>query len=70
MSDLDGPMNDADWEAFRAARERFFAAVRPEAMEEPPHGECPDAPPEDWPAGRPGGPRGEQPPGPPWGRPL
>ena len=41
---------DADWDAFRAARERFFARVRPEAMEDHRGGACPDVVPADWPA--------------------
>jgi hypothetical protein len=54
VSGLEDPLPGADWRAFRAARERFLAAVRPEAMDDPPPGWCPDAPPEQWPAPTPG----------------
>lgn len=49
MSALDDPRRGADWDAFRAARDRFFARVRPEAMDVPSVAVCPDAPPEEWP---------------------
>ncbi len=42
------PRPAGDWESFRAARERFFSRVRPEAMDDPPQSVCPDAPPEEW----------------------
>jgi hypothetical protein len=48
VSGPDDPVAGADWQAFRAARERFFSAVRPEAMDEPAAAGCPDAPPADW----------------------
>lgn len=38
----------AGWDAFRAARDRFFARVRPEAMDDPPPSPCPDGPPREW----------------------
>lgn len=47
MSGLGDP-HPSDWEAFRAARDRFFARVRPEAMDDPPPSICPDVPPEEW----------------------
>lgn len=49
MSGLDDPFPVSDWDSFRAARDRFFARVRPEAMDEPPASICPDAPPDRWP---------------------
>jgi len=36
-----------DYAAFRAARERFFALVRPEAMQDPP-ALCPNTLPREW----------------------
>ena len=42
------PRPAADWDAFRAARERFFSTARPEAMEDPPQSRCPDGVPEAW----------------------
>ena len=50
MSGLDDPHPAADWDSFRAARNRFLARVRPEAMDDPPDPVCPEAPPEEWPA--------------------
>ena len=50
MSGPDDPYPGADWESFRAARERFLARVRPEAMDEPPAPVCPDQVPDEWPA--------------------
>lgn len=44
----DEPRPGADWDAFRAARNRFFARVRPEAMDDPPPSICPDGPPHEW----------------------
>ena len=37
-----------DWASFRAARERFLARVRPEAMDEPVPSPCPDGVPAEW----------------------
>ena len=48
MSALEDPFPAGDWESFRAARDRFFAKVRPEAMDDPPPSICPDALPEGW----------------------
>ena len=48
MSGLDDPYPQGDWEAYRAARNRFLARVRPEAMDDPPPSLCPDAPPKEW----------------------
>jgi hypothetical protein len=48
VSGPEDPRASADWEAFRAARDLFFARVRPEAMDEPPTSLCPDAPPAEW----------------------
>ncbi len=42
------PRPGTDWHAFRAARDRFFAKVRPEAMDDPPELVCPDSPPKEW----------------------
>jgi hypothetical protein len=42
------PRPGADWDAFRAARERFFSTARPEAMEDPPPSICPDGVPGEW----------------------
>jgi hypothetical protein len=42
------PRPGGDWDAYRAARERFFSVVRPEAMEDPPASICPDGVPEAW----------------------
>jgi hypothetical protein len=48
VSGPEDPRPGADWAAYRAARERFLAKVRPEAMDEQPAAACPDAPPRDW----------------------
>jgi hypothetical protein len=48
VSALEDPFPTGDWESFRAARDRFFAKVRPEAMDDPPASICPDALPEEW----------------------
>jgi hypothetical protein len=48
VSDLDDPFAAGDWQCFRAARDRFLARVRPEAMDDPPPRVCPDALPEGW----------------------
>jgi hypothetical protein len=53
VSGPEDPRPGADWETFRSARERFFARVRPEAMDDPPAAVCPDALPEEWPPPRP-----------------
>jgi hypothetical protein len=37
-----------DWASFRAARDRYFARVRPEAMDEPVPSLCPDDVPAEW----------------------
>jgi hypothetical protein len=37
-----------DWASFRAARERFLARVRPEAMDDPVPSLCPDEVPALW----------------------
>ncbi len=42
------PRPAADWDAFRAARERFFSTARPEAMTEPPPVLCPETVPPEW----------------------
>ena len=42
------PRPGSDWDAFRAARERFLARVRPEAMDDPPESLCPDVLPAEW----------------------
>ena len=42
------PRPGSDWESFRAARERFLARVRPEAMDDPPESLCPEVVPEEW----------------------
>ena len=47
MRGLEDPYPAGDWESFRAARDRFFARVRPEAMDDPPPSLCPDALPAD-----------------------
>ena len=47
MSGIEDPRR-GDWDAFRAARDRFFAAVRPEAMDDPPASVCPDLVPAEW----------------------
>lgn len=52
VSGPEDPRPGADWDAFRAARDRFFAQVRAEAMEEPPRSVCPDVAPDDWTADR------------------
>jgi hypothetical protein len=49
VSGLDDPCPAGDWESFRAARNRFLARVRPEAMDDPPDPVCPEAPPAQWP---------------------
>lgn len=49
MTGLDDPWPAGDWEAFRAARERFLARVRPEAMDAPPPSLCPELVPAVWP---------------------
>lgn len=51
MSGPEDPRPDSDWRAFRAARDRFFAKARPQAMDEPPVPICPDAIPDSWPEG-------------------
>ena len=56
VSGIEDPRR-GDWEAFRAARDRFFARVRPEAMDDPPASVCPDALPEEWTADAGGGAR-------------
>jgi hypothetical protein len=57
------PRPGADWDAFRAARDRFLARVRPESMDDPPPLICPDAVPEVWPGRADGpGPQGGEPP--------
>jgi hypothetical protein len=43
VSGPEHPFAVGDWESFRAARDRFFAKVRPEAMDDPPASVCPDA---------------------------
>ena len=48
MTGPDDPRPGSDFAAFRAARDRFFARVRPEAMDDPPQSICPDAIPEEW----------------------
>jgi hypothetical protein len=48
VSALEDPYPAGDWESFRAARERFLARVRPEAMDDPPASVCPDVLPEGW----------------------
>jgi hypothetical protein len=48
MSALDHQL-PPDWEAFQAARDRFFNRVRPEALAQPPASPCPDTPPLEWP---------------------
>ncbi len=52
VSGPDDPRPDADWNAFRAARDRFFARVRAEAMVNPPESVCPEVVPDEWTAGR------------------
>jgi hypothetical protein len=42
------PRPDSDWDAFRAARDRFSAGVRPEAMDDPPLLICPEVLPAEW----------------------
>jgi hypothetical protein len=44
VSGPDDPRPGADWDSFRAARDRFFAQLRPGAMDGPPRAICPDAP--------------------------
>ena len=39
---------ESDLDALRAARDRFFATVRPGAMDDPPVSLSPDSPPEGW----------------------
>lgn len=51
MSGPEDPRPGSDFESFRAARDRFFARVRPEAMDDPPSSLCPDAVPIEWPTG-------------------
>jgi hypothetical protein len=48
VSGLDDPYLGGDWESFRTARDRFFARVRPEAMDRPNPSLCPNALPEGW----------------------
>lgn len=48
MSGIDDPIPEVDWNAFRAARDRFLARVRPEAMDAPPPSTCPAEPPAEW----------------------
>ncbi len=48
MSGLEDPRPEASWDAFREARERFFARVRPEAMDHPPQPLCPNVWPLQW----------------------
>jgi hypothetical protein len=52
VSGPEDPRPDADWNAFRAARDRFFARVRTEAMDDPPESGCPEVVPNEWTAGR------------------
>lgn len=51
MSGPEDPRPGADWDSFRAARESFFARVRPEAMEDPPSSLCPEGVPDEWTSG-------------------
>jgi hypothetical protein len=37
-----------DWEAFKAARDRFYIRVRPEALPDARPSPCPDTLPQDW----------------------
>jgi hypothetical protein len=48
VSGPEDPRPAADWDAFRAARERFFSRARPEAMTEPPPSICPETLPQEW----------------------
>ena len=48
VSGSEAPWTGGDWAAFRAARERFLARVRPEAMDEPVPSPCPDGVPAEW----------------------
>ena len=48
MSGPDDPRPGYDWDSFCAARDRFFARVRPQAMRNPPPTPCPDSVPEEW----------------------
>jgi hypothetical protein len=48
VSGPEDPRSGCDWEAFRSARDRFFAASRPEAMSQPQPWPWPDAPPAAW----------------------
>ncbi len=48
VSDSGDPWPGYDWASFRAARERFLARVRPEAMDEPVPSPCPDGVPAEW----------------------
>jgi hypothetical protein len=50
VSGPEDPRPGADWDSFRAARQRFLARVRPEAMDDPPGAICPDEVPVMWPA--------------------
>lgn len=53
MTGPEDPRPDSDWESFRGARDRFFARVRPEAMDEPPESVCPEVVPREWSSGKP-----------------
>ena len=48
VSGIEDPRAGCDWASFRAARERFLARVRPEAMDEPVPSPCPDGIPAEW----------------------
>jgi hypothetical protein len=48
VSALEDPFPAGDWESFRAARDRFLARVRPEAMDDPPASVCPGVVPKGW----------------------
>jgi len=48
VSGSEDPRPCCDWASFRAARERFLARVRPEAMDEPVPSPCPDGVPAGW----------------------
>jgi hypothetical protein len=48
VSGPEDPRPGADWETFRSARDRFFARVRPEAMDDPPASMCPGVVPDEW----------------------
>lgn len=45
---VDDPWGYGDWAAYRAARDRFFAGARPQAMDDPPLSPFPDVIPEAW----------------------